>query len=82
MFTQTTRRYYCRRGSNSHGPYRLRMTSIESLVQVSRSESTSVHSALELESRGMRFESEKPIEVRYKQWKIPGQRIDLIVGEW
>jgi GxxExxY protein len=34
---------------------------------------------LELESRGMKFESEKPIEVTYKRWKIPGQRIDLIV---
>ena len=36
--------------------------------------------ALELETRGLRFEAEKPIEVTYKQWKIPGQRIDLIVG--
>ena len=34
---------------------------------------------LELESRGMRFEREKAIDVRYKQWTIPGQRIDLIV---
>jgi GxxExxY protein len=34
---------------------------------------------LELESRGLSFECEKPIDVIYKQWKIPGQRIDLIV---
>ncbi len=35
---------------------------------------------LELESRGLSFECEKPIEVKYKHWKIPGQRIDLIVA--
>lgn len=34
---------------------------------------------LELESRGLSFECEKPIDVSYKKWKIPGQRIDLIV---
>jgi GxxExxY protein len=34
---------------------------------------------LELESRGIKFECEKPVEVRYKRWRIPGQRIDLIV---
>jgi GxxExxY protein len=34
---------------------------------------------LELESRGIKFECKKPVEVRYKQWRIPGQRIDLIV---
>ena len=34
---------------------------------------------LELESRGMKFEREKAVDVRYKQWTIPGQRIDLIV---
>jgi GxxExxY protein len=34
---------------------------------------------LELESRGIKFECEKSVEVRYKQWRIPGQRIDLIV---
>jgi GxxExxY protein len=34
---------------------------------------------LELELRGIKFESEKPVDVRYKQWRIPGQRIDLIV---
>jgi len=36
---------------------------------------------LELESRGMRFECEKSIAVPYKKWKIPGQRIDLIVED-
>jgi GxxExxY protein len=35
---------------------------------------------LELEARGITFECEKPIEVRYKRWRIPGQRIDLIVA--
>lgn len=35
--------------------------------------------ALELESRGIGFECEKAIEVTYREWKIPGQRIDLIV---
>jgi GxxExxY protein len=34
---------------------------------------------LELESRGIRFECEKAVEVRYKEWRIPGQRIDLVV---
>lgn len=34
---------------------------------------------LELESRGLRFESEKRIEVKYKQWRIPGQKVDLIL---
>lgn len=36
---------------------------------------------LELDSRQLRFECEKPISVRYKEWTIPGQRIDLIVAE-
>lgn len=36
---------------------------------------------LELESRGISFDSEKPIEVTYRSWRIPGQRIDLIVKE-
>ena len=27
----------------------------------------------------MKFEREKAVDVRYKQWTIPGQRIDLIV---
>jgi GxxExxY protein len=35
--------------------------------------------ALELDSRGICFEAEKPIEVVYRSWRIPGQRIDLIV---
>ena len=34
---------------------------------------------LELDSRGLVFECEKAIEVRYRDWTIPGQRIDLIV---
>ena len=34
---------------------------------------------LELSSRGMRFERQKRIEVRYKQQSIPGQKVDLIV---
>ena len=34
---------------------------------------------LEMESRGIRFESEKPIVVRYREWTIPGQRLDLLV---
>ena len=34
---------------------------------------------LELSSRGMTFESEKPILVKYQEWLIPGQKIDLIV---
>ena len=35
---------------------------------------------LELHARGIPYECERPIEVRYKQWRIPGQRIDLIVA--
>src|SRR5262245_47643192 len=34
---------------------------------------------LELEARGLKFESEKKIDVRYKQWPIPGQKVDLVV---
>jgi len=34
---------------------------------------------LELDSRGLRFDCEKPIVVRYKEWGISGQRVDLIV---
>jgi GxxExxY protein len=34
---------------------------------------------LELDSRKIAFESEKPVLVKYKTWEIPGQRIDLIV---
>ena len=32
-----------------------------------------------MDSRGLKFEREKPIDVIYKQWKIPGQRVDLLV---
>src|SRR4029078_6268756 len=35
---------------------------------------------LEFESQGGFYESEKPIEVKYRQWKIPGQKVDLIVA--
>ena len=34
---------------------------------------------LELDSCGLKFECEKRIEVRYKEWQIPGQKVDLIV---
>ena len=36
---------------------------------------------LELDERGILFESEKPILVRYRQWLIPGQKLDLIIAE-
>ena len=36
---------------------------------------------LELDSRQLRFECEKPILVRYKDWTIPGQKVDLIVED-
>jgi GxxExxY protein len=35
--------------------------------------------ALEAKSRGLRFETEKKIDVRFKEWLIPGQKVDLIV---
>lgn len=35
---------------------------------------------LELDARGIAFESEKKIMVKYKQWEIPGQKLDLIVA--
>ncbi len=35
---------------------------------------------LELSSRGISFEREKPIAVTYKAVSIPGQRVDLIVA--
>ena len=35
---------------------------------------------LELDSRGLRFECEKPVLVRYRDWMIPGQRLDLVVS--
>jgi GxxExxY protein len=34
---------------------------------------------LEFEAQGLKFECEKKILVRYKNWHIPGQTIDLIV---
>jgi GxxExxY protein len=34
---------------------------------------------LEMDLQGLKFEREKPIDVIYKQWKIPGQRVDLLV---
>jgi GxxExxY protein len=34
---------------------------------------------LELDSKGTTFEREKKIDVRYKQWVTPGQRIDLVL---
>ncbi len=34
---------------------------------------------LELEARRLRFETEKAIYVVYRDWNIPGQRVDLIV---
>lgn len=36
---------------------------------------------LELDSRGLKFECEKSIEVKYKEWRIPGQKVDLIVAK-
>ena len=35
--------------------------------------------SLELNLRGMKFEREKAIKVKYREWRIPGQRVDLIV---
>jgi GxxExxY protein len=35
---------------------------------------------LELNSRGLPFESDKRILVKYREWFIPGQQIDLIVA--
>jgi GxxExxY protein len=35
---------------------------------------------IELHSRELKFEREKPITVVYKGHKIPGQRLDLLVG--
>jgi GxxExxY protein len=34
---------------------------------------------LELESRGISYDSDKPILVKYREWSIPGQKVDLIV---
>jgi GxxExxY protein len=35
---------------------------------------------LELEAQGLTYECEKKIIVRYKDWEIPGHRLDLLVG--
>ena len=35
---------------------------------------------LELNARNIPFEREKRIRVKYKQWEIPGQKLDLIVA--
>ena len=35
--------------------------------------------ALEATSRGLRFEVDKKIDVKFKEWLIPGQKVDLIV---
>ena len=34
---------------------------------------------LELDAQKLKFESEKKILVRYRQWEIPGQKVDLLV---
>ena len=34
---------------------------------------------LELHAQGLSFEREVGIQVRYKQWSLPGQRVDLVV---
>ena len=36
---------------------------------------------LELDSRGLRFECEKAVLVKYRDWVIPGQRLDLVVDD-
>ena len=36
---------------------------------------------LEFDASGLKFESEKKIAVKYKQWEIPGQRVDLVVED-
>ena len=36
---------------------------------------------LELNSREIKYESEKQISVPYKSWMIPGHRLDIVVGE-
>jgi GxxExxY protein len=35
---------------------------------------------LELDSVGLPFECEKSVSVPFKEWEIPGHRIDLLVG--
>lgn len=39
---------------------------------------TALH--LELDARHIPFECEKPVEVLYRRYRIPGQRVDLIVA--
>lgn len=34
---------------------------------------------LELDSHGLKFETEKLIDVRFREWLIPGQKIDLLI---
>jgi GxxExxY protein len=36
---------------------------------------------LEIDSLGLRFECEKAVLVKYREWLIPGQRLDLVVGD-
>lgn len=36
---------------------------------------------LELDDRGLRFECEKRIQVRFKHWLIPGQKVDLLIED-
>ena len=35
---------------------------------------------LELGAAGLSFEREKRVNVRYKDWEVPGHRIDLLIG--
>ena len=35
---------------------------------------------LEFDVSGLSFEREKPIAVVYRDWRIPGQRVDLLVA--
>jgi len=35
---------------------------------------------IEMDSRGLKFEREKPLKVFYKGREIPGQRLDLLIG--
>jgi GxxExxY protein len=34
---------------------------------------------LELDAQGIRYECEKSVSIRYKDWEIPGHKIDLLV---
>jgi GxxExxY protein len=53
---------------------------IENLDQVFARRFTNAHIASSWNRRGIKFECEKRIEVKYRNWLIPGQRIDLIVA--